>query len=113
VYFISPAIDPQRGTVEVRLRVAEPARFLKPDMTVSVEMVVGQKEQALKLSSDAVHESDSDQPYVLALRHGKAEKVNVKLGLHGVGVVEVLNGLQAGDTIITRTTSVNVGDKVR
>jgi HlyD family secretion protein len=113
VYFISPAIDPQRGTVEVRLRVIEPPRFLKPDMTVSVEMVVGQKAQALKLSSDAVRAMDSDQPYVLAVRDGKAQRINIKLGLRGVGVVEILEGLQAGETVITTALPVNAGDKVR
>jgi HlyD family secretion protein len=113
VYFISPAIDPQRGTVEVRLRVAEPPGFLRPDMTVSVEMVVGQKEQALRVSSDAVRGMDGDQPYVLALRQGKAVRVEVKLGLRGVGVVEVLDGLQAGETVITTAQPVNAGDKVQ
>ena len=113
VYFISPAIDPQRGTVEVRLRVAEPPAFLRPDMTVSVEMVVGQKEQALRVSSDAVRAIDSDQPYVLALRQGKAVRAEVKLGLRGVGVVEVLDGLQAGEAVITTALPVNAGDKVQ
>lgn len=113
VYFISPAIDPQRGTVEVRLRVAEPPAFLRPDMTVSVEMVVGQKEQALRVSSDTVRGIDSDQPYVLALRQGKAVRAEVKLGLRGVGVVEVLDGLQAGEAVITTALPVNAGDKVQ
>lgn len=113
VYFVSPAIDPQRGTVEVRLRVAEPPRFLKPDMTVSVEMVVGQKEQALRLPSDAIRAIDSDQPYVLALRGGQAQRVNVTVGLRGIGVVELVNGLQAGETVITTALPVNAGDKVQ
>ena len=82
-------------------------------MTVSVEMVVGQKEQALRVSSDAVRGMDGDQPYVLALRQGKAVRVEVKLGLRGVGVVEVLDGLQAGETVITTAQPVNAGDKVQ
>ncbi len=37
VDYIAPAIDRQRGSIEVRLRVPEPPDFLKPNMTVSVD----------------------------------------------------------------------------
>ena len=39
--FIAPVVDAQRGTVDVRLEVVSPPAFLKPDMTVSVELVGG------------------------------------------------------------------------
>ena len=43
VSYIAPAIDPQRGSIEVRLRVPDPPAFLKPDMTVSIDLTVASR----------------------------------------------------------------------
>lgn len=111
--YIAPGVDAQRGTVDVRLEVLTPPAFLKPDMTVSVELVGGARKDALVLASVAVRDADRDAPWVLALKDGKAVRVPVKLGLRGVGSIEVLQGLNEGDTVIPQTEKVVVGDKVR
>ncbi|OYU44663.1 MAG: efflux transporter periplasmic adaptor subunit [Burkholderiales bacterium PBB4] len=111
--YIAPAVDAQRGTVDVRLEVANPPSFLKPDMTVSVELVGGARKDALVLPSVAVRDADREAPWVLALQEGKAVRVAVKLGLRGVGSVEVLQGLAEGDTVIPQTEKVVAGDTVR
>ncbi len=41
VAYIAPAVDLSRGTVEVKLDVPDPPPFLRPDMTVSVNVEVG------------------------------------------------------------------------
>lgn len=105
VYFISPSVDALRGTVEVRLRAAEAPSFLKPDMTVSVEMIVGKKDQALRVSSDAIRNADSAQPYAWVIRDGRATRTALTLGLRGVGMVEVLSGLDEGDAVIIGTVA--------
>ena len=111
--YIAPAIDPQRGTVEVRLAAPNPPPFLRPDMTVSVELVGGMKKDALVLPSGAVRDADREAPWVLALRDGRAVRVPVKLGLRGVGSVEILDGLKEGDAVIPQTEKAIPGDRVR
>ena len=111
--YIAPAIDPQRGTVEVRLSVPNPPLFLRPDMTVSVELVGGLKKDALVLPSGAVRDADREAPWVLALRDGVAVRVPVKLGLRGIGSVEITEGLKEGDSIIPQTEKAIAGDRVR
>ena len=111
--YIAPAIDPQRGTVEVRLAVPNPPPFLRPDMTVSVELVGGLKKDALVLPSGAVRDADREAPWVLALRDGRAVRVPVKLGLRGVGSIEIAEGLKEGDAIIPQTEKAIAGDRVR
>ncbi|MDQ3058898.1 MAG: efflux RND transporter periplasmic adaptor subunit [Pseudomonadota bacterium] len=111
--YIAPAVDPQRGTVEVRLAVPNPPAFLKPDMTVSVELVGGMKKDALVLPSGAVRDADRQAPWVLALQDGRAVRVAVKLGLRGVGAVEITEGLKEGDSVIPQTEKALPGDKVR
>ncbi len=110
--YIAPSVDPQRGSVDVRLAVPQAPAFLRPDMTVSVEMVGGVKNDALVLPSGAIRDADREAPWVLALQDGRAVRVPVKLGLRGVGSVEVAEGLQAGDAVIPQTGKALPGDKV-
>lgn len=111
--YIAPAVDPQRGTVEVRLAVPQPPAFLRPDMTVSVELVGGTKPDALVLPSGAVRDADREAPWVLALQDGRAVRVPVTLGLRGIGAVEILAGLKQGDQAIPQTEKALPGDRVR
>lgn len=111
--YIAPAVDPQRGTVEVRLAVPNPPVFLRPDMTVSVELVGGMKKDALVLPSAAVRDADRETPWVLALQDGRAVRVPVTLGLRGVGAIELVAGLNEGDEAIPQTEKAVAGDRVR
>ena len=111
--YIAPVVDPQRGTVDVRLQVLSPPAFLKPDMTVSVELLGGARQGALVLPSGAVRDADREAPWVLLLQDGRAVRVPVKLGLRGIGAVEILDGLKEGDAAIPQTEKAGPGDRVR
>ncbi|MBU0601318.1 MAG: efflux RND transporter periplasmic adaptor subunit [Gammaproteobacteria bacterium] len=113
VYYIAPAIDAERGTVEVRLRVPDPPGFLRPDMTVSVEVLIGQRQRALTLPLEAVRDVDTAAPWVLVARDGRAERVAVKTGLHGVGLLEITEGLAEGDSVIMPAGGALEGDAIR
>ncbi len=111
--FIAPAVDAQRGTVDLKLRVDKTMYTLRPDMTVSVEIITAQEPNALKLPSDAVRRDAAGGAYALVNRDGRAEKVALTLGLRGIGSTQIVTGLIAGDRVITPTTSAEKGDRVR
>lgn len=111
--WVSPAVDANRGTVEVRLSLPQVPPFLRPDMTVSVDMTVGQRPQVLVLDAGAVRGLDTPQAWVLALREGIATRVPVQLGLRGTGTVEISSGLQEGEAVILVTEKVAEGERVR
>lgn len=115
--YVAPSVDAQRGTVEVWLEVAEPPQFLKPDMTVSVEMVVGRREDALRLPSWTLRDTDpalaQATASVLVLRDDRAVRQPVKLGLRGVGTVEIVEGLSEGDLVIPPESGAIDGERVR
>lgn len=113
LYYIAPGVDALRGTVEVRLRVPAPPAFVRPDMTVSVEMIVGSREDALVLPSEAVREADGAAPWVLLAEDGVARRQPVKLGLRGVGLIEILDGVKEGAQAILPAAPVLDGDRVR
>ena len=62
--FIAPSIDPQRGTVEVRLAVAAAPDFLRQDMTVSVNIQTGAQASAIVVPNDALANLDGEHPHV-------------------------------------------------
>ena len=114
VFYVAPSVDAQRGTVEVKLRVANPPQFLKPDMTISVEIVAGRAEKAIVVDSDAVRAAASAAPWVLVAREGRAERRAVKLGLRGAGATQITEGLAAGDLVIPPSQiGVDEGQRVR
>ncbi len=114
VSYIAPSIDPARGTVEVRLRVAAPPRFLKPDMTVSIDLTVATKKDALVVRSDAVRGVATPAPWVLVVEDGRAQRKDVKLGIEGDGSLEIASGLPVGaEVVVADGNDVRAGERVR
>lgn len=110
---IAPAVDPLRGTVEVKLRLPEPPAFLRPEMTVSVDVEVARREAALVLPAELVRDA-AEQPWVLAVRDGHAERRPVVLGLTGEGMVEIVQGLAEGERVVAAGAPlVGEGQRVR
>ncbi len=111
---ISPSVDSQRGSVEVKLLVTDPPQYLKEDMTVSVDIEVAHHEDTLVLSADALRDVEGSMARVLVIVADHAEDRPVTLGVRGDGVVEVLSGLKAGDAAVpAKETRILVGQRVR
>lgn len=116
VSFLAPAVDPQRGTVEVRLEVPSPPDFLRPAMTVSVEVEVGRHASVLTVPSEALRDAATATPWVMVVgADGRTARRNVTLGLRGVRVVEVRAGLDADARVLPpdAAAGVTVGQRVR
>jgi HlyD family secretion protein len=114
INFIAPSIDAQQGTVDVRLKVDPVPRFLRQDMTVSVNIETGRRDRALVLPNDALAAVDGDRATVLRVESGKARRVPIRLGLRGLATSEILSGLQQGDIVLAdASTSIADGARVR
>lgn len=103
VAYINPAVDPSRGSVEVKLNVPGPPPHLRQDMTVSVDIEVARRAKGLMVALEAIHDSAGSEPWVMKITDGRAKHQAVKLGLRGGGKVEVLDGLKAGDQVFSST----------
>lgn len=113
VAYISPGINAQTGAVEVKLDVLEPVQTLLQDMTVSVDMEVARKPQALALQVGLVNDINGPAPWVWLRDAGHAVRRPVRLGLRGGAWVEVLNGLREGDAVIAVSNALREGQRVR
>ncbi len=110
--YINPGVDAQRGSVEVKLRVAQPPVYLRQDMTVSVDIEVAKRSQAVLVPTEAVHNLDNPEPWVMKVVNGKAVRTPIRLGLRSQGMCEVLEGLVANDQVLA-TAVLPVNDKAR
>lgn len=98
--YINPGVNAQTGAVEVKLDVPEPPPELKQDMTVSVDVEVARRDDAVLVPSDAVHRPESTAPWVLRIVDGRAHRQPVRIGLRSGGWSEVLDGLSPGDLVV-------------
>lgn len=114
VSYIAPSVDAQRGSVEIRLRVPAAPPLLKPDMTVSIDLLVASKKAALTLPSETVRGAATATPYVLAVENGRVVRRDIHLGIRGEGTVEVASGLDEGaEVVVPDGQLVMTGTRVR
>lgn len=100
VNYIAPLVDPERGSVEVRLAVPKPPEFLKPDMTVSIDLTVAAKSKVLTVPSQVVQAASTATPWVQLVVGGRVVRRNVQLGIRGDGSLEIANGIAEGSEVI-------------
>ena len=105
INFIAPSIDPERGTVEVRLTVDPVPDFLRQDMTVSVNIETDKRAHARVIPNDALGNVQGNKAIVLLLRDGKIHRQTVTLGLRGLAMSEVVSGLQDGEQVLADAVS--------
>ncbi len=109
VLSIAPAVDAQRGAIEVKfvLEGAAPT-YLREDMTLSVEVETARRDNALVLPLALLRAQDT----VLVLQDGRAQLRSLRLGLRTLDAVEVLDGLAAGEVVLQGGT-LQPGQQVR
>lgn len=112
VNHIAPTVDPQRGTVDVRLTVPQPPDYLKQDMTVTTTILTGQVDKGWVVPNDALRAIEGNQATVQMLSVGRVSEGSVTLGLRGLDATEIIEGLQSGDLVIL-TPDLRVGQRVR
>ncbi len=111
--YINPGVNAQTGAVEVKLDVDSPPPGLRQDMTVSVDIAVARRPNALLIPASSVHDADGATPWVLRVEAGRAVRRPVRLGLNSGGFAEVLEGLAEGDHVIPVDAAIVAGAHVR
>lgn len=111
--YINPGVNAQTGAVEVKLDVGSPPPGLRQDMTVSVDIAVARRPNALLIPASSVHDPDSATPWVLRVQAGRAVRRSIRLGLTSGGFAEVLEGLAESDRVIPADAAIVAGARVR
>jgi membrane fusion protein, multidrug efflux system len=97
---IDPLIDQNGRAVILRARLKNTEGQLRPGMFVRTRLIIAERANALTVPEEALMPSGTDQ-YVYKIVDGKATRVKVKTGLRRGSQVEVTEGLQLNDVIVT------------
>lgn len=107
------SIDRDTRTMPVELDVANASKELVPGMYAEVSWPLSRGGESLFLPPSAV-KSTTERTFVVRVRNGKAEWVNVKRGVLDGDLIEVMGDLAAGDQVLKRgTDEVRPGTAVR
>lgn len=111
---INPVAAAVGSPVELKFDIAAPPDFLRQDMSVSVNIEVARRADALCIASVAIHGAEGAEPWVMVVENGRAQRRMVKLGVRGDARVEILDGLREGDFVLPATGfEVEEGKRIR
>ncbi len=99
INYISPTIDPVTRTVTVRATIPNQTFKLKPEMFGKIFINMSEKE-AFVVSKAALQEVDENNVVYLETEEGYKE-VPVTIGRSNKDQVEILEGLQPGDKVVS------------
>ena len=100
VSYILPQVDPATRTLKVRIQFPNPDYALKPEMYGQVELRTGGARK-LVVPQSAVLNSGERQVVFVDRGNGNFEPRSVKIGAQRENRIEILNGLRAGERIVT------------
>jgi RND family efflux transporter MFP subunit len=111
---VNPAADLASRQIEVRLRLPNPDRAIKPGMFAQVGFVTRRVEAAVTVPAEAVKTVEGRPTVTWVDDEGTAHQQPVSLGERSDERVEIVEGLQPGQRVITLTYSpVPEGGKVQ
>ncbi|MCC7245759.1 MAG: efflux RND transporter periplasmic adaptor subunit [Saprospiraceae bacterium] len=93
------SISADTRNLMVRAQVND-SKGLLPGSFAEVNLTLGNRPQALMVPSQAIIPQARDKK-IIVNRGGKAQFLTVKTGIRQSGMVEIIEGLNAGDTIAT------------
>jgi cobalt-zinc-cadmium efflux system membrane fusion protein len=100
--YVAAALDPTTRRLLVRATIDNPNALLKPEMFASVSVFTGSNRLSPAVPRSAVvYEGDTARVWI-AHEDRTIELRNVKTGLVGGGLVQILDGVVAGETVITK-----------
>lgn len=94
-------MDPKTRTLKARLAFPNPGGQLRPDMLGDVSFQVPER-KALNVPLDAVLDSGSRKVVFVDVTDGHFEPREVKTGQRSADRIEILEGLQKGEAVVTR-----------
>jgi membrane fusion protein (multidrug efflux system) len=97
---INPRIDVNGRSLELRGRLENTSGKLRPGMFARVRVIVGERADALLVPEEAIV-PQGEQFFVYKVVEGAARRVEVKLGVRRDAKVEILDGIAAGDRVVT------------
>jgi Cu(I)/Ag(I) efflux system membrane fusion protein len=104
VILVYPDLNKDNRTARLRIEVANSDGLLRADMSAIVEIESSIAGRWPAVSPSAVIDSGAKQIVLIERGEGRYEPRSVKLGARTSGYVQVLEGLKAGERVVTSAT---------
>jgi membrane fusion protein (multidrug efflux system) len=104
---VESRVDPVTRSIQVRALIPNPERTLKPGVLMQVELLRNPR-NTLVVPESALLQQGRDHFVMRVGKDDKVERVRVRIGARRPGQAEAVEGLTAGDIVITHGN-----DKVR
>ena len=111
VRLVEPSIDPVTRLGRARISVDDAGDTLRTGMFVEAEIIAAERD-TLAVPITAIG-SSAEGATVMRVRDSLVERVVITTGIRDGGLVEVTQGLAAGDTVVTKAGAfVRAGDRI-
>jgi len=97
---VSPVVDPETGTFKVTAELDDDPR-LRPGLFARVSIIHDTRDNATLVSRDAVLSEDGNSAVFVVDAEGKVTRRAIRVGYQQDDVVEVLEGLEPGASVVT------------
>ncbi len=104
IILVSDELDAGKGLYRVEAQLLDPSVSLPYDSTISLRAASRQVKDALTVPIDSVY-YDNEQAYLFVNENGVARRKDVVVGLSEGGSIEIKEGINANDLVITSWTS--------
>jgi membrane fusion protein, multidrug efflux system len=100
VYALDPKVDINTRTITVRAIYPNRSEELKPGRFAAINLQLSEVQNAISIPTEAlIPEMDGEK--VFLYRSGRAMPVKVQTGLRTEALIQITDGLQFGDTLLT------------
>ena len=97
---VSPIVDPATGTFKITIEIHDEARTIKPGMFGRISIVYDRHDNVLQVPRSAIVEELGNES-VFVVEDGNAVRRPVKTGYGENGMIEITDGLEETDNVIT------------
>lgn len=97
---VSPVVDPATGTFKITIEISDQERLIKPGMFGRINIVYDQHVNVLQVPRSAIIE-ESGETSVFVVEEDKAIRRQVVTGYSNAGMIEVVEGLDDDDRVVT------------
>ena len=95
---VDTQINPRTRAVLARALINNPEHILQPGMLIELQLLAQQRDSLAVAEAALVPRAD--RQFVFRVVDGKAEQVEVRVGARQPGLVEITDGLSAGDQVV-------------
>lgn len=100
IYAKEPKIDPITRTAKIRATFPNPAGKVSPGAFADITIPIGEQSKAIMIPTMA-YIPDINGAKVFVSQGGQAKSISVKAGIRTEGSIQILEGINEGDTVIT------------